>query len=79
MFYISPSKLPSSCIVASLNTIKVDIFGVQDITRVDTESDTLNFGGTLLGSRFVFDPNLGFTSVEHRVVNVTFGVLSLPG
>jgi len=61
----------------NLNTVKVDVLGVQDFTTVDGESNTLDFGGTLLGFRLVFDSNLGFALCKERVVDFTFIVLSL--
>lgn len=69
---------PRNPFLADLNTVKVDVLGVQDVTAVDGESDTLDLGGTFLGSRLVFDSDLGFLLGEERVVDLTFVVLSLP-
>lgn len=69
---------PRNPFLAILHTVKIDVLGVQDVTAVDGESNTLDLGGTLLGSRFVFDSDLGFLLCEERVVDFTFVVLSLP-
>jgi hypothetical protein len=68
---------PKHFLLLSLDTIKVDILGIQDFTRVDAESNTIDLGGTLFGSRLVFDSDLGFTLCKHRVVDMAFVVLSL--
>lgn len=47
-------------LLASLDTIKVDLLRVEDVARVYGKSNTLDFAGTLLGSRLVFDSDLGF-------------------
>jgi uncharacterized protein len=63
--------------VTSQLTVKVDVLGVQDLSAVDAEGNTVLLLGTGLGSALVLDPDLGFSGVEHRVVGVTFLVLDL--
>ena len=61
----------------NLNTIKVDVLGVQYFTTVDAESYTVDLGRALLYRTLVFDSNLGFALCKERVVDFTFIVLSL--
>jgi hypothetical protein len=65
--------------LTSLDTVKVDLFSVQDLARVDGESNTLDLGGTLLGLALVLNSDLGLLRCQHGVVDLTLVVLSLSG
>ena len=64
-----------SCLL--IGAVKVDIQSVQDVIAVDAESHATLLDWAFCGLAFVFNSELGFTSIEHIVVNLAFVVLCL--